>query len=112
MPERFLGGNPEKDPFSLVFGFGRRICPGRELAESTVYLCAAMSLAVFNIVKPPNRELEVKFASGLVCKPERFDVSIKSRNKNAEDLIKLIGNEESFGSGSAESIKAYLNKSD
>jgi hypothetical protein len=27
-PSRFLGDNPEPDPRTWVFGFGRRICPG------------------------------------------------------------------------------------
>ena len=27
-PERFLGSNPERDPKTIAFGFGRRICPG------------------------------------------------------------------------------------
>lgn len=28
-PSRFLGDSSELDPRKLVFGFGRRICPGR-----------------------------------------------------------------------------------
>jgi cytochrome P450 len=26
-PERFLGANPERDPYEITFGFGRRYCP-------------------------------------------------------------------------------------
>lgn len=37
-PDRFLGPNPEMDTHTLCFGFGRRICPGRELADSSVFL--------------------------------------------------------------------------
>src|SRR5580658_4152704 len=53
-PERFLGledRDPEPDPNTLSFGFGRRICPGRVLADTSVYLTIAQSLAVFNISK-------------------------------------------------------------
>lgn len=28
-PERFLSANPEPDPRKWVFGFGRRVCPGK-----------------------------------------------------------------------------------
>ncbi|KAE8138727.1 cytochrome P450 [Aspergillus pseudotamarii] len=38
IPERFLGDNPELDPHTIAFGFGRRICSGRLLADSTVFL--------------------------------------------------------------------------
>ena len=34
-PERFLeteGRDPEMDPHMLAFGFGRRICPGKDFA--------------------------------------------------------------------------------
>ena len=37
-PERFMGSNPEMDPHALVFGFGRRVCPGRELADTSLWL--------------------------------------------------------------------------
>jgi cytochrome P450 len=30
-PSRFLGENPERDPADFIFGFGRRICPGKFL---------------------------------------------------------------------------------
>lgn len=37
-PDRYLGPHPETDPHTLCFGFGRRICPGRELADSSIWL--------------------------------------------------------------------------
>ena len=51
-PERFLeteGQGPEMDPHSIAFGFGPCICPGRFLADNTIYLSLAQSLTVFNI---------------------------------------------------------------
>ncbi|KAJ3503678.1 hypothetical protein NLJ89_g8325 [Agrocybe chaxingu] len=50
-PERFLGAHPEPDPREVCFGFGRRICPGRILADASIFLSCAMSLAVFDISK-------------------------------------------------------------
>jgi cytochrome P450 len=51
-PDRFIGDNPELDPRSYIFGFGRRICPGRFLGESTVFLAIVTILATMNIEKP------------------------------------------------------------
>ncbi|KAG6354440.1 hypothetical protein INS49_004457 [Diaporthe citri] len=53
MPERFLAPFEEPDPAGFVFGFGRRICPGRRLAESesTLFLAMAKVLATFDMTK-------------------------------------------------------------
>jgi len=53
-PERFLDkeGNLCDDPiFSSTFGYGRRICPGRYFAETTLFIVAASLFSVFNIEK-------------------------------------------------------------
>lgn len=41
----------EIDARTIVFGFGRRICLGRNLANTTVFLSLARSLTVFNVTK-------------------------------------------------------------
>ena len=43
---------PETDPHDLVFGFGRRECPGKLIASSEMFVVIASSLAVFNISRP------------------------------------------------------------
>ncbi|KAK0199221.1 cytochrome P450 [Desarmillaria ectypa] len=48
-PTRFLSSSPQLDLLELVFGFGRRVCPGRFLAEASVFLAMARVLAVFDI---------------------------------------------------------------
>lgn len=48
-PERFMGSQPEQDPREWMYGFGRRICPGRLLADASVFVTVAMSLAAFDI---------------------------------------------------------------
>ncbi|KAH7305281.1 cytochrome P450 [Stachybotrys elegans] len=50
-PERFLSPRNEPDPGTYPFGFGRRICPGRFFADSSLYLNIAQSLACFRIAK-------------------------------------------------------------
>lgn len=47
-PERFMGPNPNPDP-TFIFGFGRRICPGRFLAQESLFIDVASLLATFNI---------------------------------------------------------------
>ncbi|WYZ44616.1 hypothetical protein EsH8_VII_001052 [Colletotrichum jinshuiense] len=96
-PERFLsseGHEPETDPGKFVFGFGRRICPGRILAENSLFLTIAQSLAVFNISKPvvDGKPVEpaIKFTPGVISHPEPFDTSIKPRSSHHEKLIRTI----------------------
>jgi hypothetical protein len=52
-PERHLpGGNHvNQDPRTYVFGFGRRVCPGLNLADSEVWLGVVSLLAAFKILK-------------------------------------------------------------
>jgi cytochrome P450 len=53
-PERFINpdGTLREDPvLTSLFGFGRRICPGRHLAEATLFIAIASFLSVFNIKK-------------------------------------------------------------
>ncbi|KAJ7136240.1 cytochrome P450 [Mycena filopes] len=50
-PERFLPkplGNGEP-PFTDTFGFGRRICPGRDLADNSLWIAIATILATCSI---------------------------------------------------------------
>ena len=54
VPERFLNedGTVRDDPMlSLVFGVGKRICPGRHLVEATIFIVASSVLSVFNVTK-------------------------------------------------------------
>ncbi|KAJ5166990.1 Cytochrome P450 E-class group I [Penicillium canariense] len=74
-PERFLATStsplPERDPHLLVFGFGRRACPGRTLADANVFLSVAQSLAVFDIAKPVRngqvQDIPLKFLPGVLA---------------------------------------------
>ncbi|OAX35253.1 cytochrome P450 [Rhizopogon vinicolor AM-OR11-026] len=93
-PERFLandGKGPEIEPRTICFGFGRRICPGLHLADASVWLSAAMSLAVFDVSKVVENGVEIKpefdSTSGTISHPKPFKCSIKPRSAKALALI-------------------------
>ena len=75
-PERFLNedGSVRDDPtLSLVFGIGKRICPGRHFADATIFIVTSSVLSVFNVTKAKDEngdEIPVKAAvtvsSGIV----------------------------------------------
>ncbi|KAI5117645.1 hypothetical protein M0805_001301 [Coniferiporia weirii] len=54
VPERWLSLDGKKPPLDVgktAFGFGRRICPGKLFAESSLFIAVASVLAAFNIEK-------------------------------------------------------------
>ena len=53
-PERFLNedGSVRDDPIlSLVFGIGKRICPGRHFVDDTIFIVTSSVLSVFEVTK-------------------------------------------------------------
>jgi cytochrome P450 len=96
-PERFLATEkqvPEPDPHTLVFGFGRRICPGRLLADTALFINIAQALSVFKIGKAVENGQEidpvVDFLPGVVSHPASFRASIKPRSSHHEALVRNI----------------------
>jgi len=94
-PERFLGPKPEQDPREFCFGFGRRICPGRMLADASLFISCAMSLAVFDISKYSKNgtTLEVKHeqTTGTISHVKPYQCSITPRSQRAVELINANG---------------------
>lgn len=96
-PERFLnvdGREPELDPRTFVFGFGRRICPGRILADYALYLIISRSLAVFDVRKEVRNGHEVhvepEFRPGVISHPLSWEFNIKPRSASCEALIRSV----------------------
>jgi cytochrome P450 len=61
-PDRYIpteGKEPQQDPRMMCFGFGRRICPGLNLADASLWISCAMSLAVFDIKKAVENGVEI-----------------------------------------------------
>ncbi|KAK7679980.1 hypothetical protein QCA50_016926 [Cerrena zonata] len=90
-PERFLR-NAEMDPKNIVFGFGRRQCPGSELADRSIFLLVANIAATMTITKATDSTgMEITppihFKSGFVSRPEEFMCSIMPRSEGTAKLI-------------------------
>ncbi|KAH8901213.1 cytochrome P450 [Thozetella sp. PMI_491] len=108
-PERFL--EPYNEPLPLfTFGFGRRVCPGRLLANSTMFITIAQILAAFTIDKAADarddpREPEVQATPGIVSRPLPFQYTILPRNEAYINIIKQVETEHPWEEGDAELLE-------
>ncbi|KAK0201382.1 cytochrome P450 [Desarmillaria ectypa] len=92
-PSRFLPGSgrvPEKDPRRIIFGFGRRKCPGQYLADEMIFIVCATILSVFNISKAGDLSQEpvLEPLNGTISHPAPFKCSITPRSPGAVDFIR------------------------
>ncbi|KAF8510932.1 cytochrome P450 [Hysterangium stoloniferum] len=83
LPERFEKDGVQ-DPRAFAFGFGRRACAGKELAESSIWIAMVNILAGLSIVKSVDlngHEITpaIEYSRGLICKPEPFVCNIQVR---------------------------------
>ncbi|THH28795.1 hypothetical protein EUX98_g5389 [Antrodiella citrinella] len=96
-PDRFIKDgklNPDvRDPTTMAFGYGRRICPGRHLSDASLFLHIASILHVFDILpgldengKPLQLTNEQK--TGLVSFPKVIPNGLKPRSAATEQLIR------------------------
>jgi hypothetical protein len=95
-----------------IFGYGRRICPGRYFADSSVWLIIARTLAVFDISKgldDNGREIEPSalFMPGIISHPEPFKATIKPRSPQHETLIRQVEQLHPWEKGSASKLDEF-----
>ncbi|KAJ7285227.1 cytochrome P450 [Mycena rebaudengoi] len=93
-PSQFLKSDkhiPEPDPRDFVFGFGRRVCPGKLLADASVFMACTMTLATFTISKAIENgktvELVEDYRSGTISQLAPFSCSVKPRSPEAIALL-------------------------
>ncbi|KAF4450449.1 hypothetical protein F53441_6448 [Fusarium austroafricanum] len=94
-PDRYLGARDEPDPANEMFGYGRRICPGRYVADDSMFITISRLLATFHIgraVDERGNEIipKVDVSPGLVGRPLEFPYIIKPRNDACKQLIKSV----------------------
>ncbi|KAF9516526.1 hypothetical protein BS47DRAFT_1340643 [Hydnum rufescens UP504] len=97
-PERFLKVAPPTNPHDYAFGFGRRSCPGKDVASATVFMSIASTLHTFNIAKARDasgREIEptIGWTTGLVMHPTDYSATFTPRSDRAIELIRLANEE-------------------
>lgn len=81
-----------RDPRTACFGFGRRVCPGRNLADASLYANVVTALATIDIVRAKDgngKEIvpEVEQMSGLLSHPKPFEWAARPRSRRAEELL-------------------------
>ncbi|KAI0712382.1 O-methylsterigmatocystin oxidoreductase [Earliella scabrosa] len=96
-PERYIREgriDPNvRDPSDFIFGFGRRICPGKYFAEAAIFINIASVLHVFDITPPLDHngqpiKIHPRMSDGLVSYPEDCRCTIRLRSEKAAALIR------------------------
>ncbi|KZS89019.1 cytochrome P450 [Sistotremastrum niveocremeum HHB9708] len=93
-PSRFLKEIEDKvslrddvcDPEEIIFGFGRRICPGQDFALATVWITAATLLSVYDICLPldeTGQEIlpDLNYVTATVSHPKPFQCRLVPRSQ-------------------------------
>ncbi|KAJ2917340.1 hypothetical protein MD484_g3048, partial [Candolleomyces efflorescens] len=97
IPERYIKDGKinadSPDPLKLVFGFGRRSCPGRHLGMDMLYMMIVSTLLLFDILPPKDefgnqKNVEATFKDGITYQVEDFDCVIRPRSGEAEAFIR------------------------
>ncbi|KIL66931.1 hypothetical protein M378DRAFT_160486 [Amanita muscaria Koide BX008] len=94
-PERFFNtdGTLNDETVNYSFGFGRRLCPGRHMADKVVWLMIVSVLATFKISKARDEngdEIDVDanaYGDGVTSHPLPFKCSIVPRTPESESLV-------------------------
>jgi hypothetical protein len=96
-PERFL--TPEgkldpsvRDPRTVAFGSGRRICPGQLVANAALFMTVATLLATVDIVRAKDANgleivPEVAVTNEMVSRAKPFPWAARSRGAEAAALL-------------------------
>jgi len=92
LPERYL--DAKEDSRVTSFGYGRRICPGMNLADLSLWISVAMTLHVFDIKAVAAEPPTFKYTNGTISHPEPFKCTITPRTPRAEELVRQVSREE------------------
>ncbi|EJD42954.1 putative CyP450 monooxygenase [Auricularia subglabra TFB-10046 SS5] len=99
-PERFLTNGEvdlktNVDPRILLFGFGRRLCPGRHFADTTAWLAIATTLSCFDILPAKDEQGNSilptgELRNGAITCPLPFACAITPRSADTERLLNTV----------------------
>ncbi|KAK5655749.1 hypothetical protein OQA88_5286 [Cercophora sp. LCS_1] len=110
-PDRFLPPRSEPDPATEAFGYGRRKCPGRFFADSSLFLNIAQSLAAFYFVKAVTKdgkevEANVRVKPGILAYPTEFEFQVKPRSEKHVELVKRLQKDHPWEESDAEHLES------
>jgi hypothetical protein len=114
-PDRFLaseGHEAEPDPYNVSFGYGRRTCPGRFVANTAIFLTVAQCLTAFNIRKATGKdgreiEPELGATTELVSYVLPFQCAITPRSPEYVALIQAVEQDHPFEKSDAEFYREF-----
>ncbi|KAI0641999.1 CyP450 monooxygenase [Trametes meyenii] len=95
-PERFLRDGKldasVRDPETLMFGFGRRICPGRHFARASLFITVASVLHTFDVGLPLDSRgrpimITHEQSHGILSYPVDARCTITPRSEEARELV-------------------------
>ncbi|KAJ7837454.1 cytochrome P450 [Mycena leptocephala] len=99
IPERWLTADGKintsmREP-SATWGFGRRVCPGKDMAQWSIWICAASVLSTFNVSKAVDEngvpiEPSGEYTSGLLCYPIPHKCDITPRSDAARAMVRPV----------------------
>ncbi|EJD00109.1 cytochrome P450 [Fomitiporia mediterranea MF3/22] len=95
-PDRFLKGEgrtPQPDPRGPAFGFGRRACPGKDIAENTIWITIVSIFYAFKLTPAVDENgveipIDRQLSEHSVRHPPPFKCTIRPRLTNSETLVR------------------------
>ncbi|PFH50357.1 hypothetical protein AMATHDRAFT_145202 [Amanita thiersii Skay4041] len=92
-PERYMVENDLPKPRDVVFGFGRRICPGRHFADNAIYTVISYIVATLRINRVKDEDGNevippAKFTNGFVRHCQPFPCKISPRSEKIQELLR------------------------
>jgi cytochrome P450 len=116
-PERYLEPRNEPDPNFASFGFGRRVCPGRFLADESLFITISRLLSTFDIKKAVDArgneiEPQISVTPGIISHIHDFPYDIKPRSEKFADMIRQVEIEHPWEEGDGHFLdeKLFLEK--
>ncbi|KAI7184317.1 putative cytochrome P450 [Hortaea werneckii] len=72
------------------FGWGRRICPGADLASNSLFIALAKLIWAYDILPIEGREYDIfAYTDGFNVRPQKFECYIKVRSEGRRKLLEL-----------------------
>jgi cytochrome P450 len=81
------------DPRTYAFGFGRRVCPGKNFAEQGLFATLSTVIHTLNVGRAKDADgqeviPEVQMSSGMLCHPRPFAYELRMRD-DAKQLVDI-----------------------